>query len=343
MAEYGVLVHGAGWVSTEHVRAYQRNPHTEVVAICSRTRESAERLKEATGAVNAKIYTDYEQALADPNVHLVSICTPPNLHPRETILAAQAGKHILIEKAVANSREELMEMVRAVRQAGVKTVVSFVLHWNPQFMTIKRLLEQNAIGRIFYAEVDYWHHIGPHYRQYEWNVKKSVGGSSFLSAGCHAVDAMRYFVQDEIDEVMAYSNNTDPNYEYDTNVVAAVRFRGGAIGKLSSILDCRCPYAFNIDLLGERGTLRDNRIWAKDLFPGQTDWITVPTIRPDSGDVTHHPFHGEIDHFVDCVRNNVESHVSLFDAAKTHEVIYAIDESAATGKPVKVRYEASAV
>jgi predicted dehydrogenase len=138
MAEYGVLVHGAGWVSTEHVRAYQRNPYTEVVAICSRTRESAERLKEATGAVNAKIYTDYEQALADPNVHLVSICTPPNLHPRETILAAQAGKHILIEKAVANSREELMEMVRAVRQAGVKTVVSFVLHWNPQFMTIKR-------------------------------------------------------------------------------------------------------------------------------------------------------------------------------------------------------------
>jgi predicted dehydrogenase len=170
-----------------------------------------------------------------------------------------------------------------------------------------------------------------------------VAGSSFLSAGCHAVDAIRYFVQDEIDEVMAYSNNTDPNYEYDTNVVAAVRFRGGAIGKLSSILDCRCPYAFNIDLLGERGTLRDNRIWAKDLFPGQTDWITVPTIRPDSGDVTHHPFHGEIDHFVDCVRNNVESHVSLFDAAKTHEVIYAIDESAATGKPVKVRYEASAV
>ncbi|MCS7261786.1 MAG: Gfo/Idh/MocA family oxidoreductase, partial [Anaerolineae bacterium] len=74
MSQYGVLVHGAGWVSTEHVRAYQRNPYTEVVAISSRTRESAERLKETTGAVHAKIYTDYEQALADPNVHLVSLC-----------------------------------------------------------------------------------------------------------------------------------------------------------------------------------------------------------------------------------------------------------------------------
>lgn len=68
----------------------------------------------------------------------------------------------------------------------------------------------------------------------------------------------------------------------------------------------------------------------------------MPTICADSGGVTHHPFHGEIDHFVDGVRNHEESHVSLYDAAKTHEVIYANEGSAATGGLVKVRYEASA-
>src|SRR5205814_3619840 len=115
------------------------------------------------------IYTDYSELLQDANVQAVSICTPPNLHPAETIAAAEAGKHILIEKAVANDIQSLRAMDSAVKKAGVKTVVSFVLRWNPQFMWIKRMLEESAIGKIFYAEVDYWHNIGPWYGQYAWN------------------------------------------------------------------------------------------------------------------------------------------------------------------------------
>jgi predicted dehydrogenase len=336
MSVIGVAVHGAGWVSGEHIKAYQKNPHTRVVAICSRRRESAEARAAEAGLTDARIYTDYEELLRDPEVQALSLCTPPNRHPQETTLAARAGKHILIEKAAANHPESLREMLRAVETAGVKTVVSFVLHWNPEFLWIKRMLEEGTIGNIFYAEVDYWHNIGPQYKQYAWNVKKEIAGSVFLSAGCHAVDAIRWFTGDEIVEVSAYSNKRNPDYEYDTNMVGIVRFAGGAIGKLSASFDVTCPYAFNIDLLGEKGAIRDNRIYAKEYFGGQTDWITVPTIRPDSGDVTHHPFEGEINHFVDCILTDRESHVNLADAAKTHMVCYGLDRSAETGRPVKI-------
>ena len=78
--------------------------------------------------------------LADPEVDAISICTPPNQHPEQVIQAARAGKHLLIEKAVANDPQSLGAMQRAVQEAGVKTVVSFVLHWNPQFQWIKRML-----------------------------------------------------------------------------------------------------------------------------------------------------------------------------------------------------------
>jgi predicted dehydrogenase len=332
----GVAVHGAGWVSGEHIKWFNNNPHTRVVAISSRRRESAEARAAEAGLTDVNIYSDYEQVLADPAVQAVSICTPPNLHPRETIAAAEAGKHILIEKAVANDIQSLRAMDAAVKKAGVKTVVSFVLHWNLEFMWIKRMLEEGALGNIFYAEVDYWHNIGPWYGQYVWNVKKEIAGSSFLSAGCHAVDAMRYFVQDEVVEVCAYSNKRNADYEYDTNIVGVVKFANGAIGKLSSIFDVQSPYAFNIDLLGDKGTIRDNRIFAKEYFGGQTDWVTVPTIRPDSGDVTHHPFQGEINHFVDCILKDEESHVNLSDAVKTHEVCLAMDKSAAEGRAVKI-------
>lgn len=336
MSKIGVGVLGAGWVAGEHIKSYKKNTHSRVAAISSRTLEGAEAKALETGATDARIYDTYEEMLTDPDVQAVSICTPPNQHPREVILAAEAGKHILIEKSVANDPHSLGEMLHAVEKAGVKTVVSFVLHWNPQFLWIKRMMEEQAIGRVFYAEVDYWHAIGPWYAQYRWNVKKDIAGSSFLSAGCHAVDALRWFVGDEPVEVSAYATKMDTVYEYPTNVVGILKFKGGGIGKVSSFLDINSPYLFNIDLLGDKGTVRDNRIWAKEYFPGSTDWVTVPTIRPDSGDVSHHPFDGEISHFVDCIISGKESDLNLADAAKTHAVCYALDRSVETGHPVKL-------
>jgi len=237
---------------------------------------------------------------------------------------------------VALNLEDLRRMDKAVKEAGVKTVVSFVLRWNPLFQSIKALLEQGAIGKVFYAEVDYWHGIGPWYKQYKWNIKKEIGGSSLLSAGCHAVDAMRFFLGKEVAEVFAYSTKIWQDYEYDPTIAGVLRFTDGTIGKISSCLECTTPYQFNIDLLGEYGTIRNNKIYSKKLFPGQTDYAIIPTVLPDSGEVSHHPFQGEIDHFIDCILNDVESHVNLADAVKTHEIIFAMDLSAEEGRPVKL-------
>ena len=158
-----------------------------------------------------------------------------------------------------------------------------------------------------------------------------------LLGGCHGVDALRWFAGDEIAEVSAFSHNVGGRFEFDANVVATVRFRGGAIGKTSALFDCQMPYSFNIDLAGTEGTLRDNRVWSKKLFPGQTAWATVPTILPDSADVEHHPFDAEINHFVDCIREDRESHCNIADAYNTHEVCLAIDRSIELGgQPVKL-------
>jgi predicted dehydrogenase len=337
MTEIGVGIVGAGWVAGEHIRSFNMHPHSRVAGICSRTREGAEAKARACGLTDVNIYESYAEMLADPGIGAVSLCSPPNLHPEQTILAAEAGKHILIEKAAANDPLSLGRMLAAVESANVRTLVSFVLHWNPQFIWIRRMMEQSSIGKVFYAEADYWHNIGPHYAQYRWNIKKEIAGSSFLSAGIHAVDALRWFLQDEIEEVSAYQVQTNPDYEYPTTCVGVVKFRGGAVGKLSSCLDNKCPYTFNIDLLGDKGAIRDNRIFAAELFPGATDWVEVPTIRPDSGDVTHHPFDGEIADFVESILAGKDAELSLADAAHTHAVAFALDRSASEGRPVQLK------
>lgn len=332
----GVAIHGAGWVAYAHAASWERNPHTEIVSVGSRRRESAERLIETLG-LDAQVHASFDEALADDRVDVVNISGPNHVHAEQGIAAAEAGKHILMEKPMALSAEENRGLREAVERAGVKSVVSFVLRWNPMFENLRSLLDGGAVGKLFYLEVDYWHGLGPWYPGWEWVRRRDSGRSAMLAAGCHAIDALRWFAGDEVAEVAAFGNNARGAYEFDPNVVAILKFRNGAIAKASAVFDCEMPYAFNVDLLGSEGSLRDNRLWSKKLLPGQTDWATLPTVLPDSGDVEHHPFDGEIDHLVECICENRESHANIADAYHTHAVCLAIDQSLAEGgRPVSV-------
>ncbi len=357
--KYGVLIHGAGWVSTQHIAAFENNPATEVTAISSRSLESARRRAEEAGLADVALYDDLDAALQNPRVDLVVICTPQHVHCSNVLAVARAGKPLIIEKPVGISLDELRQMSDAVRAAGVKTVVSFVLRWNPLFQTLKTMLADNALGRPYYVEADYLSNNGSWWSG--WNDARTLkqGVSAMLVGGCHAVDALRWFAADgEFDaatpvEVFGvaggyrkdstrqynpltnrWSDNAPP-MEYDGLEVALVRFDNGAIGKISVNADCIMPYRFPIRIFGDLGSVFDNRVWSHK-FPDQTDWVELPAICPDSGDVSHHPFQGEIDHFVQCVQQDVESHCNLEDAIKTHEVVFAAQQCYATGRPVKL-------
>jgi len=333
----GVAIHGVGNVAYAHAASWIKNPYARIVSVSSRRRESAQRLADKLG-IDCSVGDNYGEVLADRRVDIVNISGPNHVHAEQGIAAAEAGKHLLMEKPMVLSVEENRALRDAVAAAGVKSVVSFVLRWNPLFENLKSLLAAGAVGELFYVEVDYWHGISPAwYGGWEWAHKRETGGSTMLLGGCHAADALRWFAGEEVTEVSAYSNNKKGLFEYDANVVAVLRFRSGTIGKTSALFDCEMPYAFNIDLVGTEGTLRDNRLWSKKLLPGQTDWSAISTILPDSGDVHHHPFDAEIDHLVDCIREDRESHCNIADAYHTHELCLAIDRSIAQGgRPVSL-------
>ncbi len=357
----GVLVHGAGWVSGEHIKAFNKNPHTEVVAISSRRLESCQQRAAEAGLEGVAFYTDYEKALAHEGVDIVSVCTPQQCHADNTIAAAEAGKHIVIEKPIANSPAEMRAMLDAVNRAGVRTVVSFVLRWNPLFETVKALIADDAIGDVYYTEADYQHDIASWWAGYGDGRTKELGISAALVAGCHAIDSARWFAAKGRNEaatpveVFAYAGghrkgkeveydyfaNTwkkAPPLEYDDLEVMLIRYADGSLSKVSTNYGCVMPYALPVEVFGTRGTIKDNRVWSHK-YPGQRDWATIPTILPESSDVSHHPFQGEMDHFVDCILNNKESHCSLADAVLTHSIVFAALRCYETGQPVRLPLE----
>ncbi len=334
----GAAILGTGDVTGGHIRAYQSNPHTEVRAILSRDRGRAEAHARAHGLPHCRAYTSLDDLLQQDDIHIVSICTPHHLHVEQGIACAQAGRHVVVEKPVALDLDGLRQLEHAIREAQVRSIVSFVLRWNPMFDLIRGLLAQDAIGSLFYGEVDYLHGITPQLALYPWVRRREFGGSALLTAGCHAVDALRWFAQQDATEVFCYANTSPGNpldYEYEPNSVALIQFEGGMMGKVATSIESVAPYTFPVVLMGNAGTIRNNQVYSK-RWAGQTGWAAIPTILPDSGAVDHHPFVPQIAHFVDCIQRGVESHCNVADAVKTHEICLAAEISRLERRPVSL-------
>ena len=331
MSELGVGIIGCGWVAEEYIKWFQKDERSEVRALVSRSQERPTAYRDKYG-LDCTITADHAAMLKQDGIDIVAVCTPHDQHTDYVVAAADAGKHIIIEKPVALTMDDVRRQQKAVSKAGVKTVVSFVLHWNPLLTTVDSLIGQGVFGNIFMVEVDYFHRIwcGPDH----WLGTKKQGGTSMLAAGCHAVDALRWFARSEAVEVSAYGVKTENPLEYAGTNTAVVKFADGKVGRTTSCFDAQMPYVFNIGIYGTEGSLRNDQIYAPKLFPGQTGFMKIPTILPDSGDVAHHPFQGEVVHLLDCITEDRRPFPDLDDAASTMAVCIAADRSAEEGRSV---------
>lgn len=333
MKKYNVGIIGYSWVSEAHIDAINKTSFAQVTAICSsRVHNSAEVSAKHGGTIEC--YTDLAQMLADPNLHVVSICSYPAEHAKQAIMAAKAGKHLIIEKPIALTWEECLAVEQAVKDAGVFSCVCFECRFSSQLLEIKKIIDQGLLGKIHYGEVDYYHGIGPWYGQYRWNTIKAAAGSSLLSAGCHAMDALLLCMGSEFESVSSfasYSENTDfKPYEYPTSSVSIIKFKNGAVGKTASIIDCLQPYYFHFHLVGSEGTLLDNKYYSTKV-PGldKNNWTEIPMKMLDSGDVSDHPYQAQFEVFFDALNQGKEMPLtSLSDALQTHKLIFAADKSA---------------
>jgi predicted dehydrogenase len=271
---------------------------------------------------------------------VVSICSYPQDHAGHVVASAAAGKHIIVEKPLVLNLEDLRRVESAVNRAGVKCCVCFECRYSSQFLVTKAQIDQGLLGEIHYGEVDYFHGIGPWYGQYRWNTKKDAGGSSLLSAGCHALDALLLCMGGEVESVTSFSvgsTNVDfEPYEYDTTSVTILKFKDGRIGKTASVIDCLQPYYFHTHLVGSEGSLLDNKIYStKRPDPEDKAWSEIPMKLCDSGDVSDHPYQTQFEAFFSATKEGRDVPMtSLADAIRSHEVIFAADLSAATGQSV---------
>jgi predicted dehydrogenase len=357
----GVGISGVGWCAGEHIKAFQKNTHTTVRLLHGRdeARVRANLARYGIDAREARFTKRYADLLESDAIDIVSITTPNHLHAAQAVAAARAGKHIVLEKPTGLDTRELVAIRDAVLAAGVRTIVSFELHYNPYLRFVRWLRASGRLGRIRFARTQYLSRVTDSYAGWKWVRTRKSGRSHLLAAGCHAVDALRWCSGLEVAAVSALHTRFTKGYQWPTTIVANLELEGNAIGHVTSSTDFMLPYTFGVELMGDKATLRDALIaWteapvsleelrAANPFPDVTlhdarygsasPAIRIECVMPDSVDVAHHPFQGEIDELVDAVREGRETHLSVFDAQKTMEVCLAADLSAERGgKPVRL-------
>lgn len=338
--KFNVGVIGHGWVATAHIPAINATGKAQVTAIHS-TRPLDDAALSAQYGSPVRGYSSLNEMLANPDIDVVSVCSYPFDHARQVIAAAKAGKHVIVEKPLALSWKDCLAMDKAVREAGVKSCVCFECRWSSQFLATKAVIDQGLLGDLHYGEIDYYHGIGPWYGQFRWNTRKDAGGSSLLTAGCHALDALLLCLGNDVAEVTSYDTKTKSKlfapYEYPTSSVTILKFKSGKVGKCAAIVDCLQPYYFHTHLVGSEGSLLDDKFHSMKLHTNKAKWSGLAMKMLDSGDVGDHPYQTQFDAFFDALAKNREMPLTSFaDALKTHEVLFAADKSAKTGKPVKL-------
>lgn len=339
MEPIDVGVHGLGWVAGAHIDSLKAVDGARVTAGCSRRELTREGL-EAQYGTPMEPYQDYEEMLGDESLDVIDICSPSRYHAEQAIAAVRAGKDVILEKPVALDWDDAVRLRDAVEETGARVCVCFEVRFSDQAETLRSAVDEGLVGDVHLAEVDYYHAIGPWSGQFSWNVKREGGGSSLLTAGCHALDLLLWYVDSPVREVTSYGTKTSNEgfepYEYDTTTVTLVEFEDGSLGKVTSSIDALQPYYFRMHLVGSEGTVLDDEFYTERIDGLDRDrWSEFGTPVVGSGDVEHHPYTPQFQCFVDSLRAGETMARTDFETAfESHRVLFAADRSAAEGRPV---------
>lgn len=307
----------------------------EIAAICDRNEENLRFAGERYGISKEKRFTDYAEIVNNENIDVVTVAIPDQQHVKVSCDFLRAGKHVLCEKPLALTREDIEEIVRVSDECEAKFMVGQICRFTPAFEKAKEIIEAGTIGELYFIESEYAHD----YMKLcdDWRADPNRHG--VIGGGCHAVDLIRWLAGDPV-EVFAYgTHKLLPMVSYDDATVAVMKFDDNLMGKVFVSTGCKRDYTMRTVIYGTKGTIIcDNTSPTMTLFVTDDEGVTKEpqTIEIQ---VNNHNAAKEFEVFADAIINDKPVITDAREGAKTVAVCLAIVESAKTGKPVNPDYK----
>ena len=335
MDQIGIGVIAAGQMGQRHANVYRQLPEVELRAVADLNTQAAHA---AAAPAGADVYADWHDLLARDDVQAVSICLPDWLHRDAVIAAAEAGKHILLEKPLAIEVADADDMVAAVEQAGITLLVGHTLHFDPRYAMPLADYRRGAIGDVIHVYARRNNPID--------SAEKFEGNTTVLQfLGIHDIEYVLSMVDEPVVRVTAESHQVlATDLGIDDAVFTLVKFASGAVASFEHAwtLPAQTYRALDarLDAVGTAGMIRIDCAPATSMTISKEEVETHDTwYGPTLGtDYVGAIFH-EVKHFVDCVRTGAEPAVKVRHAHEAVRVVDAAQRSAASGKPVTLTEE----
>ncbi len=271
--KFRIGVVGCGSIGPTHGAAARQIPdEAELIATCDVLPERAKAMAQKFDVT--RVYSSFDQVLADKDIDIVSICTPSGMHADMAVAAMEAGKHVICEKPMEVTLEACDRMIDAEKRTGKKLTVISQHRFDAATQLVKEAITSGKLGKIILADAHVkWWRTQEYYDSGDWRgTWKWDGGGSLMNQGVHTVDVLQYLVGG-VDRLWAQTRTgAHKNIEVEDIAVAAMSYTCGAVGTFTATTVAYKGLPVRIDIYGTDGSaiIEGDRLKSMMLKNGQT-------------------------------------------------------------------------
>lgn len=339
---FGII--GSGVISEYHAHAIEAHPGGKIVAVSDIVRESADKFAEKH---NCEVIDDWQKMIRREDIDAVCVCTPTGLHAQQSIAAAIAGKHILVEKTMAIKLQDATEMIHVARDNGVELGVIYQKRTEEAPNKIKKAIEDGVFGKLIFgdASIKYWRNQA-YYDSAAWRgTWENEGGGSTITQGSHGIDLLLYMMGD-VEKIYAKMDTVAHiNIEVEDISLALLTYKNGAYGRLQTASATNPGQGNVFDINGTHGTvvLVEDKItsWAVSDSKETIAKESITGVKGKAGtaasSASEFPIEGhiiQVANFISAIRTGEELICSGEEGRRSLQLIMALYESARRGKEV---------
>lgn len=342
---FGIV--GTGMISHFHAKAIQSLSGSRLVGCYNHNAEKAAAFAAEYGC---RAFASADQMYRDPEISIVNICTPSGSHMDPAMAAAQAGRHVVVEKPLEISLERCDQIIRACDQHGVKLCTIFPSRFSPANIALREAIAAGRFGRLTLGDsyVKWWR-TQEYYDGGGWRGTWALdGGGAYMNQAIHNVDLL-YWLMGEVSEVCGFTGTlAHERIEVEDTGVACLKFACGALGVLEASTSAWPGLLKKTEIHGDRGTaiVEQDSILKWDFAePLADDAEILKRCGAGSGssggasDPKAISFVGhqlQLQDFVEAIRDSRPPRVDGAEGRRSVEIILAIYESARTGRSVRL-------
>lgn len=338
---------GCGRISPNHIEAAKNNK-LNFVAMCDISKEAMEEKSNKFQLQNINKYTDYKKMLAIEKPELVAIATESGKHAAIALDCIEAGCHVIIEKPIALSIADADAIIKAGHEKGVLVCANHQNRFNKSVQYIRKALDEGRFGKLSHGAAHVrWNRGENYYKQAPWRGTWAQDGGCLMNQCIHNIDLLRWMMGDDVEEVMAYTDQLEhPYLEAEDLGLAIVKFKNGSYGLIEGTTNV---YPKNLEetlyIFGEKGTVKaggtsDNIIEAWNFADGKDDpeyvMQTYGENPPNVYGFGHTPLYADM---IDAIQTGHQPYVTGEAGKRALEMILAIYKSAAEHRAVKLPLE----